>query len=77
MINLFKIAYRELNSPVAFGQYTIAYEGYNGTSGQTGSLRVTIGPQTAVTAGAQWRVDGGAWHEDCRRRRPTTPKTTI
>ncbi len=28
---------------------------------QTGSLKVTISPQEAVTAGAKWRVDGGAW----------------
>ena len=28
----------------------------------TGSLRVTIYPQEAIDAGAQWRVDGGAWH---------------
>ena len=28
---------------------------------QTGSLRVTISPPAAVTAGAQWRVDGGTW----------------
>ncbi len=28
---------------------------------QTGSLRVTILPAAAITAGAQWRVDGGAW----------------
>lgn len=28
---------------------------------QTGSLQVTIGPQTAIDAGAQWQVDGGAW----------------
>ena len=28
----------------------------------TGSLRVTIDPQGAIDAGAQWRVDGGAWH---------------
>ncbi len=27
----------------------------------TGSLRVTIEPSAAVQAGAQWRVDGGAW----------------
>ncbi len=27
----------------------------------TGSLQVTISPQEAVDAGAQWRVDGGAW----------------
>ena len=29
--------------------------------GQTGSLRVTITPAGAVTAGAKWQVDGGAW----------------
>jgi hypothetical protein len=28
---------------------------------QTGSLTVTISPTAAVTAGAQWRVDAGAW----------------
>ncbi|MHC4497728.1 MAG: FN3 associated domain-containing protein, partial [Planctomycetota bacterium] len=28
---------------------------------QTGSLQVTISPPGAVTAGAQWRVDGGTW----------------
>jgi len=27
----------------------------------TGSLQVTILPQAAIDAGAQWRVDGGAW----------------
>jgi len=30
---------------------------------QTGSLQVTILPPEAVTAGAQWRVDGGAWRD--------------
>ena len=28
---------------------------------QTGSLQVTLSPPAAVTGGAQWRVDGGAW----------------
>ena len=28
---------------------------------QTGSLQVTISPQGAIDAGAQWRVEGGAW----------------
>ncbi|MDE3067354.1 MAG: DUF5050 domain-containing protein [Verrucomicrobiota bacterium] len=28
---------------------------------QTGSLQVTISPSGAVSAGAQWQVDGGAW----------------
>lgn len=27
----------------------------------TGSLAVTLGPAEALTAGAQWQVDGGAW----------------
>src|SRR5205085_4424144 len=28
---------------------------------QTGSLQVTIAPAGALSAGAQWQVDGGAW----------------
>lgn len=28
---------------------------------QTGSLQVTISPAGAISAGAQWQVDGGAW----------------
>ena len=28
---------------------------------QTGSLQVTITPSGAISAGAQWQVDGGAW----------------
>jgi hypothetical protein len=30
---------------------------------QTGSLQVTISPPAAVTAGAKWRVDSGAWRD--------------
>ncbi|MHC4733132.1 MAG: hypothetical protein ACYTDW_01555, partial [Planctomycetota bacterium] len=30
---------------------------------QTGSLQVTISPQEAIDANAQWRVDGGAWRD--------------
>ena len=29
----------------------------------TGSLKVTIAPSEAVSAGAQWRIDGGEWHD--------------
>ena len=29
---------------------------------QTDSLNVTIEPEEARNAGAQWRVDGGSWH---------------
>ena len=28
---------------------------------QTGSVQVTLAPAAAITAGAQWNVDGGAW----------------
>ncbi|MHC4084263.1 MAG: hypothetical protein ACYSU5_03515 [Planctomycetota bacterium] len=35
----------------------------SGTYIPTGSLRVTISPQAAVDANAQWRVDGGPWHD--------------
>ena len=28
-----------------------------------GSVQVTLEPQAAVTAGAQWRIDGGAWRD--------------
>ena len=31
---------------------------------QTGSLKVSMSPSAAVSAGAQWRVDGGSWHND-------------
>ncbi|MHC4643500.1 MAG: hypothetical protein ACYS32_17805, partial [Planctomycetota bacterium] len=30
---------------------------------QTGSLQVTILPQEAIDANAQWRVDGGTWRD--------------
>jgi hypothetical protein len=29
---------------------------------QTGSLQVTINPSGAVSAGAQWQLDGGSWY---------------
>ncbi|NIP25211.1 MAG: hypothetical protein GWN67_10850, partial [Phycisphaerae bacterium] len=35
----------------------------SGTYTQAGSLQVTISPPEAITAGAQWRVDGGAWQD--------------
>jgi hypothetical protein len=34
------------------------------TAPPLGSLTVTIAPQDAVTAGAQWRVDGGDWQSN-------------
>jgi hypothetical protein len=33
------------------------------TTGGFGSLQVTISPPTAITAGARWQVDGGAWQK--------------
>ncbi|HWH71124.1 MAG TPA: S8 family serine peptidase, partial [Candidatus Sulfotelmatobacter sp.] len=33
-----------------------------GTLAQAGALRVTLTPEEAAKAWAQWRVDGGAWH---------------
>jgi formylglycine-generating enzyme required for sulfatase activity len=43
---------------ITHNQTTSAGDTY---SQQTGSLRVTISPTAAVSAGAQWRVDGGSW----------------
>ena len=34
------------------------------TATPTGSLQVTLGPPEAVTAGAQWNVDGGLWQNN-------------
>lgn len=34
----------------------------SGTYKKTGTLTVNIGPEDAVTAGAQWSVDGENWH---------------
>jgi YD repeat-containing protein len=44
------------NVTVSAGQFTTVTGNY---TPQTGSLKVTITPQDAVTAGAQWSVDGG------------------
>ncbi|MBF0102265.1 MAG: DUF1566 domain-containing protein, partial [Desulfobacterales bacterium] len=35
----------------------------NVKEGETGSLTVTISPQSSITSGAQWRVDNGIWQE--------------
>jgi len=44
-----------------FGTWPQNYTG--STTPTTGSLKVTLGPAGAITAGAQWRVDGGAWKD--------------
>ncbi len=41
--------------------FTVANFRSSASQVQTGSLTVTITPTDAVTAGAQWRVDGGQW----------------
>lgn len=52
------------NTPVSQNVSLACGQAYS-TSGtytpQTGSLAVTISPQGAIAAGAQWRVNGGAW----------------
>jgi hypothetical protein len=52
------------NSP-ASALVTITYNNTTTATGtyvqQTGSLTVTLTPAAAITAGAQWNVDGGAW----------------
>ena len=35
----------------------------SGTYIQAGSMQVTISPPEAIDANAQWRVDGGPWHD--------------
>jgi hypothetical protein len=47
-----------LNVSVSGGALTTATGTY---VAQTGNLQVTINPAAAVSAGAQWQVDGGAW----------------
>ena len=46
--------------------YLTGTTGWSGTfaglSAYTVSLQVTLGPATAVAAGAEWQVDGGTWH---------------
>lgn len=44
---------------VLFGQTLSATGTYER---QTGSIQVTILPQGAIDAGAQWRIDGGTWN---------------
>lgn len=46
-------------------------------SGQVGSLRVLISPQGAIDAGAQWRVDGGAWHNSGESETPPAGNHTV
>src|SRR5208337_825964 len=58
MSGYFEIAYSELTGMTEFGQTTLFY---GNAIIERGSLKVTISPAAAVSAGAMWRVDGGAW----------------
>lgn len=44
-----------------FGAWPKNYGG--GISPTTGSLTVTLAPAGAISAGAQWKVDGGSWND--------------
>ena len=48
------------NVTITSGATTTTNGTYTVVAAQTGSLTVTISPAGAVSAGAQWRVDGGA-----------------
>lgn len=41
---------------------TVRTSSTNSNTSTTGSLQVTIQPAEAVNSGAEWQVDGGAWH---------------
>jgi hypothetical protein len=49
------------NVTIKSGQTITATGAYKLVIGSTGSLTVTLSPAGAVTAGAQWSVDGGTW----------------
>lgn len=50
----------DISVTIANGQYTSTGGTYTQVT-QSGSLTVSIGPAGAVSAGAQWQVDGGSW----------------
>ncbi|MHC4110388.1 MAG: NHL repeat-containing protein [Planctomycetota bacterium] len=67
-IGMHTVEYRQISSwkepnsetlLINFGQTTTT----SGTYTQAGSLLVTISPQEAIDANAQWRVDGGSWRD--------------
>ncbi|MDM8550848.1 peptidoglycan DD-metalloendopeptidase family protein, partial [Desulfobacterales bacterium HSG2] len=59
------------NAPSSQGVTVRANSTYTGSGtytqqAQYGSVRTTISPSEAVSAGAQWRVDGGSWQNSGR-----------
>jgi len=51
------------NSPWPMFGHDLRHTSRAAREASAGSLTVTIEPPDAVTAGAQWRVDGGPWHD--------------
>ena len=62
------IEFRDISGWTKPGNQTVSLEKdqtatVSGTyTQQNGSVKVTISPSAAVSAGAQWRVDSGSWH---------------
>ncbi|MHC4462184.1 MAG: hypothetical protein ACYS30_12260, partial [Planctomycetota bacterium] len=48
---------------VDFVDFSVLAANWRAIGVMTGSLQVTISPQAAIDAGAQWRVDSGAWRD--------------
>ncbi len=53
--------YQAVSSDHSGNQATSTVQQFTSAAG-VGSLTVTINPEAARTAGAQWQVDGGTWH---------------
>jgi hypothetical protein len=49
--------------PACVAAGALFFAAYNVQAQETGSLTVTLTPPDAVTAGAQWNVDGAAWQK--------------
>ncbi len=50
-----------VNATLTIGDVSDTFSVTTESAPQTGNLQVTLGPGEAVSAGAQWNVDGGAW----------------
>ncbi len=53
--------YVSLYAYKTFSDVSLVVSYSNGSSGGTGSLKVTLSPRDAIDAGAQWRVDSASW----------------
>ena len=67
LIGTHTVSFRDVSGWAKPGGQTVTISNNQTTSAsgtytqQVGSLTVTISPQEAINAGAQWNVDGGAW----------------